>query len=86
MTKEQMLEKIYQEIATHIEVYQWEQESWVDRLPVYLGDVLDWQYKTPWIKSWPDTRSEVVENWLNFRESIDNQNDDTISYVYSLIK
>lgn len=54
-------------------------------LPVMIGDVLQWQYKTPWIKSWPDTRSEIVESWGDWTRQIDLQDDDTIDYIYSLI-
>lgn len=54
-------------------------------LPVMIGDVFQWQYKTPWIKSWPDTRSEITENWGDWTKPLHDQDDDCVSYIYNLL-
>ena len=87
MTREEKIKAINAEIAEVIEFYQWPDSwPWYDMLPVMIWDVLDWQYKTPWVTSCPNTRKELVEQWGEFRKPIEEQDDECIEYIYNLIK
>lgn len=58
--------------------------------PVRIGDVLDWFDKNNpehlWWWNWVINGEIIVREWNNLRLPIDEQSDECIDYVYSLIK
>ena len=89
MTKEEMLSAIYNEIGILQEIYS---PSWTmyHRIPVRIGDVLDWFDKNNpehlWWWNWVINGEIIVREWNNLRLPVDEQSDDTIAFVYNLIK
>lgn len=87
-TKQEMIDKIY-DIVKPTTFYEFDH---CDLEYVMIGDVLDWMYESEKIS----TRkfNEVVENICKYnypimreykRKPIEDQSDDCISYIYSLV-
>lgn len=65
---------------------EWRWAIWIIWHKVMIWDVFYWQKKDRTAPSSPKLRSEIVEIWWERRKPIEEQSDECIDYVYSLIK
>ena len=80
MTKQQKLDAIYGNMAISHEIYQWPDSApAIDFEPVRIGDVLEYH-------DFEGTEYALLWKWENKRLPIDEQSEDCISFVYSLIQ
>ncbi len=90
-TKEQMLERIYEEMADNEDtrcsycrqVWNSGCSSCGDIKPVLIGDVFDYMEVE---RTLVPFKTELTLAWWKKREPIDSQSEECISYVFSLIK
>lgn len=89
MTRQQRIDKIYEVIGEHIEVFQWpDSPSAVQTLPVMIGDVLDWM-RVPNINNnriaWQSSVALLFNLWKTKRKPIEDQPDSCVDFIYSLL-
>ncbi len=81
MNTEEMLWDIYIEMGSKQHI----RDNYYSYEPVYIGDVLDYWDTIAYL--YPErTEYTILYKWGNKRLAIDDQSDECIEYVYSLIK
>lgn len=94
MNRQEQLDFINQKIArTWWGTSVWETGYY---LPVMIGDTLDfWEkqikgfYSQPVYQTiiiWPSISEKIIKLWKTKREPLDSQDDECISYIYSLLQ